>query len=517
MEWSSSSRLADLEMEVRKEMKNVLNHEELLWRQKARCDWLRFEDHNTKYFHSCTIRRRKFNRIIALCTSSREKSSDQSIFSDKAVRFFEKLYGEIPTSMSDLPMNLFFHIKKDDFDFLNKPILNDEIKKALFDMALLKAPESDGQWDLIGETVCEWVQGIFTGNKIEKGFNNALIVSIPKDLSHFRPISICSVMYKLVMKVIANRLKVVFPNYISPEQARFIAGRNISDNIIIEQEVIYSMRIEAVRNKLQNWEARKLSFVGRVTLAQSVLLAIPNYFMQSLLVPKGVWPLCCENLIWSVGDGKTIRGWKDSWIPSVEPLYSYIPAHFNLDLECTLKDWVLADGTWNLELLRLWLSENMIKRIVSIPPPHPDGGTDRIIWARSGSESFSMRNSPITIPRIGQHLKHNWVHLFSDGAVVKDSGNAAAEGVVRDQSGNWIVWFTNYLAVDLDITMLRRVKQLLNSESQWEIKYVNRECNLIADHLAKLSFSWKSPLRLFEAPLDSVVTYIQQDKVFRFS
>ncbi|KAH1057202.1 hypothetical protein J1N35_035267 [Gossypium stocksii] len=66
-----------------------------------------------------------------------------------------------------------------------------------------------------------------------------------------------------------------------------------------------------------------------------------------------VWPLCCENLIWSIGEGKSIRGWKDSWIPDVGPLCSYFPTHPNIDLECTLKDWVFPDGTWNLELLRL--------------------------------------------------------------------------------------------------------------------------------------------------------------------
>ncbi|KAH1121736.1 hypothetical protein J1N35_004896 [Gossypium stocksii] len=44
------------------------------------------------------------------------------------------------------------------------------------------------------------------------------------------------------MKVIANRFKVVFPKIIAPEQAGFVAGRNINDNIIIVQEVIHSMK-----------------------------------------------------------------------------------------------------------------------------------------------------------------------------------------------------------------------------------------------------------------------------------
>ncbi|KAH1073280.1 hypothetical protein J1N35_025608 [Gossypium stocksii] len=110
-----------------------------------------------------------------------------------------------------------------------------------------------------------------------------------------------------------------------------------------------------------------------------------------------VWSFCRENFIWSVGDGRTIRVWKDAWIPKVGPLCYYVSAHSNIDLECTLKDWVLSDGSWNLEMFQLWFSKDMIKRIVSIPLPHPNGGVDRIIWARSGSGSFSMKSAYWTI------------------------------------------------------------------------------------------------------------------------
>ncbi|KAH1131016.1 hypothetical protein J1N35_002394 [Gossypium stocksii] len=46
--------------------------------------------------------------------------------------------------------------------------------------------------------------------------------------------------------------------------------------------------VEKVRSKLQSWEARKLSFAGHVTLAQSVLLSIPSYFMQSMMILKKI-------------------------------------------------------------------------------------------------------------------------------------------------------------------------------------------------------------------------------------
>ncbi|MBA0669259.1 hypothetical protein Goklo_007465 [Gossypium klotzschianum] len=45
-------------------------------------------------------------------------------------------------------------------------------------------------------------------------------------------------------------------------------------------------------------------------------------------------------------------------------------------------------------------------------------------------------------------------------------------------------------SVDSGITLLRRFKQFLRSKGQWEIKYVPRKCNLIADQLAKISLFW---------------------------
>lgn len=59
--------------------------------------------------------------------------------------------------------------------------------------------------------------------------------------------------------------------------------------------------VDRVRNKLSSWDARKIFLSRRITLAQSVLLAIPSYFMQSMMISKG---LCDEieqmvrNFIW---------------------------------------------------------------------------------------------------------------------------------------------------------------------------------------------------------------------------
>ncbi|KAA3465651.1 reverse transcriptase [Gossypium australe] len=183
----------------------MLHHEELLWKQNARCDWLVFEI------------RRKHNRIVALKNRTGEWVTDEYELKQEA----KSLWG-YSRKTGRLGGGTFPTLEQEEIQFLNMPVSSEEIKKAFLDMAPLKAPGSDGlhaffyqsQWDFVSLSICEWVKRIFSGDSIDPTFNKSLI---------FRPISLCSVLYKLVMEVIANRFKIVFPKLIGPEHARFVA------------------------------------------------------------------------------------------------------------------------------------------------------------------------------------------------------------------------------------------------------------------------------------------------------
>ena len=64
----------------------------------------------------------------------------------------------------------------------------------------------------------------------------------PEGFNHFRPISLCNTIYKIITKVIANRFKIIMDKLVTPMQSSFVPGRHITDNIIITQEVVHSMR-----------------------------------------------------------------------------------------------------------------------------------------------------------------------------------------------------------------------------------------------------------------------------------
>jgi hypothetical protein len=54
-----------------------------------------------------------------------------------------------------------------------------------------------------------------------------------EDPSKFRPITLCSVIYKIIRKVIENHLKSFFPSPISLEQTRYVKGQQILNDIIL--------------------------------------------------------------------------------------------------------------------------------------------------------------------------------------------------------------------------------------------------------------------------------------------
>ncbi|KAH1121486.1 hypothetical protein J1N35_004646 [Gossypium stocksii] len=191
LDLSRSSSLFQKELIVRDELENILHHEEMLWKQKSRCEWLNLGDHNTNYFHKGTVLRRNFNKITALYNTDREWIFDFEILKKEMINFFQNLYGEKPSPSGFLPPNAFPRLSTEDVDSLGRGVMNEEIRTALFDMAPLKALGSNefqaaffqNQWDNIGGAICEWVKKVFEGGTIDPEFNNTLIVLIPKVLN----------------------------------------------------------------------------------------------------------------------------------------------------------------------------------------------------------------------------------------------------------------------------------------------------------------------------------------------
>ena len=95
--------------------------------------------------------------------------------------------------------------------------------------------------------ITQAVLSCLNSSSILKSINHTFITLIPKvknpeRVSEFRPISLCNVIYKIVSKVIANRLKPYLNSIISETQSAFIADRLIPDNVLIAFESLHHMK-----------------------------------------------------------------------------------------------------------------------------------------------------------------------------------------------------------------------------------------------------------------------------------
>lgn len=98
----------------------------------------------------------------------------------------------------------------------------------------------------MGEEVLNYCQAWIRTKTFPGELNYTNVVLIPKKdnasyLRDLRPIALCNVLYKILAKVLANRLKVVLPFIISENQSAFVAKRSITDNVLVSFELIHHM------------------------------------------------------------------------------------------------------------------------------------------------------------------------------------------------------------------------------------------------------------------------------------
>jgi hypothetical protein len=130
-----------------------------------------------------------------------------------------------------------------------------EVIQALSSLDSSKALGLDGftalffkkYWFVVKVEVLGCIRNFFLNHILLQEQNHTHIALIPKQsgayiVHHFRPISLCNIVYKIITKILANRLKVMLPNFISPLQSAFVASKNIQDNTILAHELLHSFK-----------------------------------------------------------------------------------------------------------------------------------------------------------------------------------------------------------------------------------------------------------------------------------
>ncbi|XP_019167627.1 PREDICTED: uncharacterized protein LOC109163330 [Ipomoea nil] len=145
----------------------------------------------------------------------------------------------------------------------------EEVRAALFSIGKDKSPGPDGMnpgfyqafWDVIGKDITSFELNCLSQLSFPDCLNDANIVLIlkkcvPEHVSDLRPIALCNVIYKIMAKMLANRMKPLLESIISDSQSAFLPGRLISDNILITFEVGHYLRRKQLGQL--GWAALKL-------------------------------------------------------------------------------------------------------------------------------------------------------------------------------------------------------------------------------------------------------------------
>jgi hypothetical protein len=222
--------------------------------QQSRSLWLKEGDANSKYFHSVLTSRRRGNAISVIqvdgATLEGVVPIRQAVFSHFA-RHFKALNVERP-GCENLNFRQLTLLQSGG---LTKPFSEAEVKAAVWDCDNYKSPGPDeinfgfykDFWEDLRADVMRFISEFHQNGKLTKGINSTFIALIPKidspqRLNDFRPISLVGSLYKILAKVLANRLRLVIGSVISESQTAFVKDRQILDGVPIANEVVDEAR-----------------------------------------------------------------------------------------------------------------------------------------------------------------------------------------------------------------------------------------------------------------------------------
>jgi hypothetical protein len=279
----------NLQQQLHNQHQDLLAKEAAYHIQHVKMTWPIEGDRNTSFFHLAIIKRNRKNKISYLMNPDGSHSTTPDQLAATVTNYFKTIFttsfnplntappNHLPTPHSPdnspsnnpsteglqgsntqteegddaLHSNAMFRYT---YSILDLKEIHDIITKMRNNVALgpdgLNAAFYKSAWSWAQHDIHKVVAIFYTHAVLPPDINKTFISLIPKKNNptlpqDYRPICLCNVIYKIIVKSLANRVKHHLPNYVSHSQYAFIAHRHISSNIIITQEIIHSLNLKS--------------------------------------------------------------------------------------------------------------------------------------------------------------------------------------------------------------------------------------------------------------------------------
>lgn len=263
-----SGYLHQFEESLNLEFSEILQQDEFCWMIRSNSNWILEGDRNTSFFYKTTLTRRKRNKILQLKNEVGESITDHNEIQSHICSFYQKLF-QIERMDTPWPQQLICPITPESpFISVCSPPSFEEVRRSIFRVGAFKASGPDGfhaffyhkNWHLIKDDVFAFISSIFHSASIPPFINKTNAVLIPKcmnpkNIKKFRPVSLCNTLYKVITKIIVERMKHILPVLISLNQNAFLANRGPDTNMIVATEIVHSI---ANRKGKRGWLAFKI-------------------------------------------------------------------------------------------------------------------------------------------------------------------------------------------------------------------------------------------------------------------
>ncbi|GJY32108.1 RNA-directed DNA polymerase, eukaryota [Tanacetum coccineum] len=218
--------------------------------QKAKIRWSVEGDENSKFFHGIINKKRSQLAIRGIFVEG-DWVVDPNSVKNEFFNHFANRFSSLANSRIIINSQFPTRLSLDQIDDLEMVVSYDEIKRAVWDCGANKSPGLDGftfeffrrYWSLIDHDVVAVVSEFFSSGKFPSGCNASFITLIletqdAKLVKDFRHTSLIGSIYKIITKIMSNRITLVIYDLVNDVQSAFVAGRQILDGPFILNELI---------------------------------------------------------------------------------------------------------------------------------------------------------------------------------------------------------------------------------------------------------------------------------------